>query len=97
MNLNAVKFSILVQALNNKLLTEQDIDVALKRVLDACFRLCLFDIPRKYPYLQIPDTELEMREHSKLALDVARASTPSRHGHEGFASGRTVDGLRVII
>ena len=67
-------YSALVGAVNQKLLTVEDIDTALKRVLDARFRLGLFDPPERCKYLNIPSTENDTPAHGEVALEAARRS-----------------------
>jgi beta-glucosidase len=56
------------------LLSEKDIDVALKRLLVARFRLGLFDPPEMVKYAQTPDSEIDSEAHRALALKTARES-----------------------
>jgi len=55
-------------------LSEKDIDVALKRLFTARFRLGLFDPPETVPYSQTPDSEVDSEAHRALALKAARES-----------------------
>ena len=55
-------------------LTEKDIDVALKRLLIARFRLGMFDPPEMVPYASIPESEIDSAPHRDLALKTARES-----------------------
>src|SRR6267143_1040777 len=55
-------------------LSEKDIDVALKRLFMARFRLGLFDPPETVPYTQTPDSEVDSEAHRALALKAARES-----------------------
>jgi beta-glucosidase len=64
----------LTNAVNEGLITESEIDVSLGRILEARFRLGLFDPPASVPYAQIPTTENDTPEHAALALRVARES-----------------------
>jgi beta-glucosidase len=56
------------------LLNEKDIDVALKRLFTARFRLGLFDPPEMVQYAQTPDSEIDSEAHRALALKTARES-----------------------
>ena len=56
------------------LLSEKDIDVALKRLFMARFRLGLFDPAEMVPYAQTPDSEIDSDAHRTLALKTARES-----------------------
>jgi beta-glucosidase len=59
-------------AVDAGLLTEEEIDLALKRVLKARFLLGEFDPPSSVPYCAIPDSLLDCRAHRDLALRAAR-------------------------
>jgi beta-glucosidase len=67
-------YNSLLSAVKEGLITEKDIDVALGRVLEARFRLGLFDPPEKVAYAQIPISQNNTPEHEALALQVARQS-----------------------
>src|SRR5258708_4573662 len=63
-----------LDAVKQDLLSEKDIDVALKRLFMARFRLGLFDPPEMVPYAQAPDSEIDNEAHRALALKLARES-----------------------
>jgi beta-glucosidase len=67
-------FGALRRAVNRNLLTEKEIDVAVKRLFTARFKLGMFDPPDEVPYASIPYTVLDNREHRELALEAARKS-----------------------
>lgn len=54
--------------------SEAEVDRALKRVLSARFRLGIFDPPEKNPYASIPQSVVDGAEHRALALAAARES-----------------------
>ena len=56
------------------MISEKEIDTAVGRLLEARFRLGLFDPPEKVPFAQIPISENDTPEHEALALQVARES-----------------------
>ena len=60
-----------IDAVKQGLLSEKDIDVALKRLFTARFRLGLFDPPEMVPYAQTPDSEIDSDGHRALALKAA--------------------------
>jgi beta-glucosidase len=66
--------STLQQALEQKFITEEDIDISLKRVLKLRFRLGMFDDPEIVPYANIPYSIVECNEHQQLALEAAQKS-----------------------
>jgi beta-glucosidase len=63
-----------LDAVKQGLLTEKDIDVSLRRLFTARFRLGMFDPPEKVPYAQTPDSEIDSAAHRELALKTARES-----------------------
>ncbi|HEY8413562.1 MAG TPA: glycoside hydrolase family 3 C-terminal domain-containing protein [Pyrinomonadaceae bacterium] len=68
------EYSSLIQAVKNGLITEAEIDTALKRLLTARFRLGMFDPPELVAYARIPFSENDTPEHRKVALQAARES-----------------------
>jgi beta-glucosidase len=63
-----------IDAVKQGLLTEKDIDVTLKRLYTARFRLGMFDPPEMVPYALTPDSEIDSQPHRDLALKAARES-----------------------
>ncbi len=61
-------------AVKQGFLTEKDIDVTLRRLFSARFRLGLFDPPEMVRYAQTPDSEIDSDAHRQLALKTARES-----------------------
>ena len=68
------QYYTLARAVAKGLLTEQDIDQALRRIFDSRFRLGMFDPDEKVPYAKIPMSEVDSPEHAALALQAARDS-----------------------
>ena len=68
------EYAVLVKAVHDKLISEKEIDVSVKRLFTARFRLGLFDTPAKVKYASIPFSEDDSAAHRKLALDVAGKS-----------------------
>jgi beta-glucosidase len=67
-------YNSLVRAVKKGLISEKEIDAAVSRVLEARFRLGLFDPPGKVPYAQIPISQNDTSAHEALALKMARES-----------------------
>ena len=67
-------YNPLVRAVKGGLISEKEIDTAVGRVLEARFRLGLFDPPDKVPYAQISIAQNDTPAHEALALKVARES-----------------------
>ena len=63
-----------MDAVQQGLLSERDIDTALRRLLVARFRLGVFDPPAMVPYSHIPESEIDSPSHRDLALTAARES-----------------------
>jgi len=63
-----------IDAAKQGLLTEAEIDVALKRMLRPRFELGLFDPLDTVKAAQVPDAELDSPAHRELALKLARES-----------------------
>jgi beta-glucosidase len=63
-----------LDAVKQGVLSEKDLDVALKRLFTARFRLGLFDPPEMVPYAQTPDSEIDSEAHRALALKAAQES-----------------------
>ncbi len=70
-NSDYVKF---LDAAKQGLLSEKDIDISLKRLFTARFRLGMFDPPELVPYADIPDSEIDSQPHRALALRAAQES-----------------------
>jgi len=68
------EYSILTKAVHDGLISEKELDVAVKRLFIARFRLGLFDDVAKVKYAQIPFSANDSPEHHKLALQVAGKS-----------------------
>jgi beta-glucosidase len=67
-------YKALVNAVKQGLISEAEIDRALKRLFEARFRLGMFDPPELVPYSKIPFSANDAPEHRQLALDAARES-----------------------
>ncbi len=67
-------YAKLPEAVKRGLLSEDDIDVAVKRLFTARFKLGMFDSDKDVPYAQIPFSVNTSKENSELALEAARKS-----------------------
>lgn len=61
-----------LDAVKQGLLTEKDIDIALRRMFRARFLLGMFDPPEMVPYAQIPFSENDSEAHRQLSLKTSR-------------------------
>ncbi|MBI9065086.1 MAG: glycoside hydrolase family 3 C-terminal domain-containing protein [Marinilabiliaceae bacterium] len=67
-------YSHLPKAVEQGLISEEEIDTALKRLFMARFKLGLFDPISQVPFSELGPKQLETKEHQQLALEVARQS-----------------------
>jgi len=68
------EYKSLVQAVKNGLIQESEIDVAVKRLFEARFKLGMFDPPEMVAYARIPYSVNDSAPHRDLALKTARES-----------------------
>jgi beta-glucosidase len=64
----------LKQAIEEGTITEEQIDISLKRLFSVRIRLGMFDPAEKVPFSRIDSTALESQAHKALALKMARQS-----------------------
>jgi beta-glucosidase len=69
-----MEFRQLTDAVQDKLLKESELDTAVGRMLEARFRLGMFDPPALVPYAKIAATEYDTPQNDALALRMARES-----------------------
>lgn len=70
----ATTFKSLKQAVAKKLITEAEIDTAVKRLFIARFKLGMFDPPGMVKWTKIPYSVVDNEQHRELALEAARKS-----------------------
>ena len=68
------EYQYLLGAVHNRMLSEADINQAVRRLMRARFQLGMFDPPEKVPYAKIPISENNSEAHRQLALQAARES-----------------------
>ncbi|HAF15603.1 MAG TPA: glucan 1,4-alpha-glucosidase, partial [Blastocatellia bacterium] len=68
------EYTSLVKAVKDGLISEAEIDVSVKRLMTARFRLGMFDPPELVPYARIPFSENDTPAHRALALKAAHES-----------------------
>jgi beta-glucosidase len=73
----------LKEAVQKGLITENEIDVAVKRLFTARFKLGMFDDREKVKYSQIPYSVNCSDAHAKLALEAAQKSIVLLKNHNG--------------
>jgi beta-glucosidase len=67
-------YPYLIKAVEMGLITEEEIDVSVKRLFRARFRLGMFDPPELVAYKRIPYDIVDSESHRRLAREVARES-----------------------
>lgn len=67
-------YAALPEALRRGLVSEADLDVALRRLFRLRFLLGQFDPPGSVPYADIQTSEIDSPAHDQLALEAARQS-----------------------
>lgn len=70
----ATTYEHLNEAVKEKLITEAEIDTAIKRLFLARMKLGMFDPPEMVKYTKIPYSVLDSRKHHELALKAAQES-----------------------
>ena len=68
------EYATLVAAVKQGLISEAEIDRAVKRLFVARFRLGMFDPPEMVPFSKIAFSENDSAEHRRLAANAARES-----------------------
>lgn len=67
-------FDALKKAVADSIISEEQINVAVKRLFLARFKLGMFDPDEQVKYAQTPYSVVDSKEHRELALDAARKS-----------------------
>ncbi|HKE56324.1 MAG TPA: glycoside hydrolase family 3 N-terminal domain-containing protein, partial [Pyrinomonadaceae bacterium] len=68
------EYRSLVQAVKDGLISEDEINTAVKRLMTARFKLGMFDPPEMVPYAKIPYSENDSEAHRQLSLKAAQES-----------------------
>lgn len=68
------EYRSLVQAVKDGLISEAEIDIAVKRLMSARFKLGMFDPPEMVSYARIPFSANASPAHRELSLKAARES-----------------------
>jgi beta-glucosidase len=68
------EYKTLIEAVKKGLISEAEINTAVKRLMTARFRLGMFDPPEMVAYARIPFSQNDTDEHRQLALKTARES-----------------------
>ena len=68
------EYNALVDAVHQNLISESEIDAAVRRLFTARFKLGMFDPPSEVKYARLPFSEVDSAEHRALALKTAQES-----------------------
>jgi beta-glucosidase len=68
------EYKALLPGIKQGLISETEIDIAVKRIFEARFRLGMFDPPEMIPYSRIPFEVNDSASHRELSMKVARES-----------------------
>jgi len=68
------EYKSLPEAVKKGLISEKEIDIALKNLMKIRFQLGMFDPPESVKYAQIPYSANDTPEHHKLSLQASRES-----------------------
>jgi beta-glucosidase len=104
----STELTAILGAVQQRLLTEADIDHALRRLFTARFRLGLFDPPSSVPYSRVSPAENDSEAHRQLALRAAQEAVvllknkdnflPLKHAPEKIAViGPNADDLDALV
>ncbi|MAT96110.1 MAG: glucan 1,4-alpha-glucosidase [Anaerolineaceae bacterium] len=90
-------YPALLQAVEQGLIAESTIDVALCRLFTARFLLGMFDPPEAVPFSQIPYDVINCEAHQSLALQAARESIVLLKNEDNFLPlSKEIDSIAVI-
>jgi beta-glucosidase len=67
-------YAALTESVKQGLITEEELNVSVKRLLLAFFKLGIFDDQQKVMWSKIPPSVIDSKEHQELALETARKS-----------------------
>lgn len=85
-----------LDAVKQGYLTEQEIDVAVKRLFRARMRLGMFDPPGMVPYARTPESEIDSAPHRELARKAARESMVLLKNDGALPFGASVKNILVV-
>jgi beta-glucosidase len=91
------EYSALMDAVQQGLISEAEIDASIKRLFAARFRLGMFDPPAMVPYNSISFSENDSTPHSELALETARRSIVLLKNEAGVLPLRNVQQTIAVI
>ncbi len=87
----------LVEAVDQGLISEEQIDVAVKRLMLARMKLGMFDPPGMVPYTGLDTEIVASEEHKKIALETARKSMVLLKNDKGALPLNSSEGTYAVI
>jgi beta-glucosidase len=90
------EYKSLVKAVKEGFISEAEIDVAVKRLMEARFRLGMFDPPELVPYANIPFAVNDSAAHRQMALRAARESIVLLKNDNFLPFGKKIKKIAVI-
>ncbi|MBN2852334.1 MAG: glycoside hydrolase family 3 C-terminal domain-containing protein, partial [Clostridia bacterium] len=89
-------YASLIQAYHEGLITEDEIDQAVKRLFLARFKLGMFDSERNNPYAKIPFEKNDCQEHRDYAIKVAEQSIVLLKNNGVLPMSRNIRTIAVV-
>jgi len=87
----------LVEAHKQGFISEEEIDVAVRRLFTARFKLGMFDPPQRVKWAQIPYSVVDCEEHRELSREMARESIVLLKNENAFLPlGKDLKAIAVI-
>jgi len=93
----ATVYENLQKAVSENLITEQEIDVSVKRLFIARLRLGMFDPPEMVPYTKIPYDVVDSEQNKKLAKETALESMVLLKNEKGLLPLKKDIGTVAVI
>ncbi|CAH8282421.1 beta-glucosidase [Mariniflexile fucanivorans] len=91
------RYTYLSNAVKKGLIAEYEIDVSLKRIFLARFKLGMFDPAEIVPYTSIPMSVVSSEKHRKLALETAEKSMVLlKNANQTLPLSKNVNAIAVI-
>ncbi len=89
-------FKALTEAIEKGLITEAQIDVNLRRILEARFKLGMFDPAEKLPWAKLGEEQLSSAAHTALAAKAAREAIVLLKNQDNVLPLRK-DGITIAV
>jgi len=91
------EYAALTDAVHQGLISETEIDAAVKRLFTARFRLGMFDPASEVVYSSIPASEIDSPAHGTLSLQTARASMVLlKNDHDTLPLSESLQSIAII-